>query len=119
MSLRYLDRVKSGFEHYCEVLNGQNVDTMVNTDLNFRVQQQGAAREKGYFSVGIQDMMSIAMRLALSDALFENEAPMLILDDPFVNLDDSRLKKALELLDLLANHRQIIYLTCHSSRTGE
>lgn len=119
LSLRYLDRVKSGFEHYCEVLNGQNVDTMVNTDLNFRVQQQGAAREKGYFSVGIQDMMSIAMRLALSDALFENEAPMLILDDPFVNLDDSRLKKALELLDLLANHRQIIYLTCHSSRTGE
>lgn len=55
----------------------------------------------------------------MSDALFENEAPMLILDDPFVNLDDSRLKKALELLDLLANHRQIIYLTCHSSRTGE
>lgn len=116
LSLRYLDRVKSGFEHYCEVLNGQNVDAMVNTDLNFRVQQQGVAREKGYFSAGIQDMMSIAMRLALSDALFENEFPMLILDDPFVNLDDNRLKKALELLDILAKHRQIIYLTCHSSR---
>ena len=39
-----------------------------------------------------------------------------ILDDPFVNLDDAHAAQALELLRTLALERQILYLTCHSSR---
>ena len=63
-----------------------------------------------------QDMLNICMRLSLADALYDGEKPMLILDDPFVNLDDDRLINAMELLKKLAEDRQIIYLTCHSSR---
>ena len=61
-------------------------------------------------------MIDIAMRLGLADALFEDEEAVLILDDPFVNLDDVRLKNAMNLLRTVAKDRQIVYLTCHSSR---
>ena len=40
----------------------------------------------------------------------------MILDDPFINLDDSHTLQALELLKELSETRQIIYLVCNSSR---
>ena len=43
----------------------------------------------------------------------------MILDDPFVNLDDTRTKEALELLRVLSQDRQILYLTCNSSRAPQ
>ena len=56
------------------------------------------------------------MRLALCDALFVDEEPFLVLDDPFANLDDENMTRARELLNTLAKERQILYLACHSSR---
>ena len=40
----------------------------------------------------------------------------MILDDPFVNLDDVHTAQALKLLETLSQEKQIIYLTCSSSR---
>ena len=116
LSLRYLDRMTDGFKKYTAIIGGQVGEVLIDTDLTVRLDRHGAAREKEYFSTGIKDMMDIAMRLALSDALFDGESPMLILDDPFVNLDDGRVANSLEMLKKLAEQRQIIYLTCHSSR---
>ena len=59
----------------------------------------------------------LCMRLSLVDALFRGAKPFVILDDPFINLDDRHTKEALRLLHDLAKDRQIIYLTCNSSRT--
>ena len=81
------------------------------------LERYGQARELGYFSAGQGDMIMLGMRLALVDALFRQEKPFVILDDPFVNLDDDHTARALELLKDLARDRQIVYLTCSSSRT--
>ena len=59
----------------------------------------------------------LCMRLALVDALFQNQKMFVILDDPFVNLDDAHTTQARALLRKLAQQRQILYLTCHSSRS--
>jgi uncharacterized protein YhaN len=40
-----------------------------------------------------------------------DKRPPLILDDPFVTLDDARATRALELLRDVANDFQVIYLT--------
>jgi uncharacterized protein YhaN len=42
-----------------------------------------------------------------------------VLDDPFVNLDDRHLERALAMLRKQAERRQILYLVCHSSRCVE
>ncbi len=117
LSMRYLDRMSAGFKSYCDVLNGKPDDFIITPELQISVERVGKVKEQAYFSAGIQDMMNLAMRLSLADALFEKEQPMLILDDPFVNLDDTKLNNSLKMLKELAKNRQIIYLTCHSSRT--
>ena len=89
---------------------------LVTPDLDVLLERYGAARELGYFSAGQADMVMLGMRFALVDALFRGTKPFVILDDPFVNLDDSHTARALELLKKLARDRQIIYLTCSSSR---
>ena len=42
--------------------------------------------------------------------------PPIILDDPFVNLDERRLEAAKRLLVALAKKYQILYLVCHAER---
>ena len=116
LSMRYLDRVTEGFKKYSALLGVDSNNALVDTDLNVELEECGTTREKGYFSCGLRDMIDIAMRLGLCDALFEDREAVLILDDPFVNLDDVRLKNAMELLNKLSETRQIVYLTCHSSR---
>ena len=56
------------------------------------------------------------MRLALVEAMYEEQKPFLILDDPFVNLDENRTKGAMRFLTEIAKEYQVIYFTCHGSR---
>ena len=116
LSLRYLDRITDGFNKYSSIIKGQSEEALIDTELKVMVGCQGVSRDREYFSIGYKDMIDIAMRLALCDALFDKECPMLILDDPFVNLDDRRMANSIGMLKKLAEHRQIVYLTCHSSR---
>ncbi len=116
LSMRYLDKVVDGFRKYIEVLGVDVNECFVDTELGVRLDREGSARARNCFSTGIKDMLDIAMRLSLSDALFGETEVALILDDPFVNLDDERLKDAMQLLKKLSQQRQIVYLTCHSSR---
>ena len=47
---------------------------------------------------------------------YEGEKPFLILDDPFVNLDDEKQAAGMQLLASVAQEYQVIYFTCHTSR---
>lgn len=114
----YVGKVERGFENYASsFLEGELGHAMVDKDLKLYVDEQGAAREVGCFSAGMADSIMICMRLALIDALFTKEKPFLILDDPFVNLDDAHTERALELLEKIARQYQVIYLVCNSSRS--
>ena len=101
-----------------EKLSNETGDTIfLNQDLEVTLERRGVARELGFFSAGYSDIVMLCMRFALVDALFPETKPFIILDDPFINLDDSNTKKALELLKKLGEDRQIIYLVCNSSRS--
>lgn len=67
-------------------------------------------------SAGYKDLIGICMRFALVDAMYPLEKPFLILDDPFVNLDDEKLARGRRLLAVLSQDYQVIYFTCHGSR---
>ena len=113
----YLGPVKKSFSYYLGLLSGENQENVVlDSELSVKLQRRGEARELPYFSAGQKDMVMLCMRLALTDALFGDERPFIILDDPFVNLDDGHTAEALELLKKLENRMQIIYLVCNSAR---
>lgn len=113
----YVGKVEQRFGDYAKNLLGERLGkSIVDKDLKLTIDEKGDAREVASFSAGMRDCIALCMRLSLVDALFEEEKPFLILDDPFVNLDDVHTKRALEILEELSRDHQIIYLVCNSSR---
>ncbi len=116
----YLGPLKTSFFGYMQRLLGEdNRQILLTPDLEVQLERNGQARELAYFSAGQTDTVMLCMRLALVDALFSDVKPFVILDDPFVNLDDEHTAQALELLKELSRQRQILYLVCNSSRNYE
>ena len=118
LSVSYLGPIRGSFNGYLSRLWGDQAGkTLVNQDLDVLLERYGESWELGYFSAGQTDLVMLCMRFALVDALFGENSPCVILDDPFVNLDDRHSRLALELLEELAQRRQILYLTWSTSRT--
>lgn len=69
-------------------------------------------------SGGSVDEFYLACRLALVKLLYGELAPPLILDDPFVNFDQVRLKRTLDLLRQLSQKQQIIIFTLGDAYDG-
>lgn len=117
LSSSYLGTVQNGFHAYLKtLLCDEPGGILISPDLEIQLERYGEARELAYFSAGYTDTMMLCMRLALIDALFQKEPPFIILDDPFVNLDEKHTERALQLLEKLSQQRQIIYLVCNGSR---
>ena len=113
----YVGRVEQGFVRYADALLGEKIGhVMLDRDLRLFIDEQGAARDAASFSAGTVDGVMLCMRLALVDALFRKEQPFLLLDDPFVNLDDEATCRALSMLREIAKKRQVVYLTCNTAR---
>lgn len=119
-SARYLGPIENGFGKYYELLTGDTSGNwMVNANIAVQMKEQGELRETKWLSAGYQDLLGVCMRLALVDAMYPEEKPFLVLDDPFVNLDEEKVKHGNELLQKISGEYQILYFTCHSSRMSE
>ena len=117
---RYLSKVEQLFNSYMQVwLNNDAIRGLLDINFNVSIEENNSVHVAEGYSTGYCDMIDFCMRLALVDTLFEKEQPFLILDDPFVNLDADRLEKALELLNVMAANKQIIYFVCHPIRAVE
>ena len=88
----------------------------LDMDLSVQFNYHGSTKEEGYLSAGYKDLVAFCSRLALIDALYQNEKPLLVLDDPFTDLDEDKISEALKLLRDIAKNRQVLYFTCHQSR---
>lgn len=62
-------------------------------------------------SQGTLDLVYLVARIGLVRLVTGDRRPPLILDDPFVTLDDARATRALDLLRDVAHDFQVIYLT--------
>ena len=115
---RYMEPIAKGFGKYYGMLTGESDEKwMIDANINLRVKEKGELRDVHTLSAGYQDLIGVCMRLALVDALYEDEKPFLSLDDPFVNLDQEKVAAGNELLKEVAEEYQVIYFTCHDSRS--
>ena len=114
---RYMAPIAKGFGKYFAMLTGDHSESwMIDANLNLKLREQGELRETHWLSAGFQDLIGVCMRLALVDAMYKEEKPFLILDDPFVNLDREKVTAGNELLLEVSEEYQVIYFTCHESR---
>lgn len=115
---RYLEPVQKGCQYYMRLLSGQNADKLRFTAEGAQLfEESGILREIGYYSAGEKELVGLCTRIALADAVFQKELPCLVLDDPFVNLDDGKTEKAKRFIKELSKRYQILYLTCKQERT--
>ena len=116
-SATYLGPIENGFGKYYTLLTGdKEKDWMVDANIEVQMKEQGEMRETKWLSAGYQDLLGICMRLALVDAMYPKEKPFLVLDDPFVNLDEEHFSAVRTLLDQLSREFQILYFVCHAGR---
>lgn len=127
LTSRYLGTIQGRFRHYLQLLTDAETDTPVSDeyvadsytvtpDFAVQVSRCGQTKSAEALSRGGRDLVALCLRFAISDALFSGKHPFLILDDPFINLDDEKVRSAMELLHRIAEERQILYVCCHSSR---
>ena len=117
LTSKYISPMTKKFDDYLQLLSSTDLGKVaIDTDMNLTFEQKGAMRDKKYLSAGYRDIVDLCMRFALIDAIFKEEKPTIILDDPFINLDEKNVKKGLELLEKISQDKQIVYFVCHPSR---
>ena len=119
MTARYLDGTCKGFKNYVAMIDGDDAEFSMDTSFTVMRSDHGASRMTESYSRGTRDVFSLALRLALSDALYGSELPPIILDDPFAALDDTHTERALAMVKRLASTRQVLYFTCARSRKAK
>lgn len=116
LSTRYLSGIEHHFAEYLSLLNTKNEIYHFDTDLSVTTERCGERKTTEVLSRGEQDLIAFCARMSLIDAIFTEEPPFLVLDDPFVNLDDGNYARAFALLKELASRFQIFYTVCSKSR---
>ena len=115
-SSHYLKGMQDSFIKNLEIINGSKIEVNLDVNLNAEVNENGSNKKIDFLSTGYKDLIYICMRLSLIDSLFEEEKPFIVLDDPFVNLDEEKIENAMKLIKAKAEEYQIIYFVCHESR---
>ena len=78
-----------------------------------KVSRAGVEENCVNLSRGTQEQLAVLTRIAFADMLLEQGLPVsLILDDPLVYSDDTRLDLITEILTEVATRMQVILLTC-------
>lgn len=114
---KYMGPITEGFNQYYNILTGRAADEyLIDANGEIKVEELGLPRNKDYFSTGYRDLIGICMRMALVDAMYKDEKPFVVFDDPFVNLDEEKTIGGMDLLKTIAGKYQVIYFTCHKSR---
>ncbi len=112
----YMGPLLSAFRKYYAMLTGgDGGQYRIDADTSLTVMEAGEQREPRFFSAGYRDLIGICMRMSLIDAMYRAEKPFLVMDDPFVNLDEEKRQRAMRFLEEVSAEYQIIYLTCHEN----
>lgn len=117
MTAKYADPIFQGFSQYYEMISGNEaVHFHIDANTTVTVDELGRQRDTNTLSSGYRDLIGICLRIALVDAMYQEEEPPLIMDDPFTNLDDQKVSAGMDFIEKLAEKYQIIYFTCSASR---
>ena len=114
MTAKYTAPIMDGFVKYYGLLTGEEAnDIQMDATTKLSVIEYNLPREISSQSTGIRDLIGVCFRMALIGAMYEKEKPFVVMDDPFVNLDDERRERVTAFMDRMTQEYQVIYFTCH------
>ncbi len=95
---------------YGKEFKGVNMDEM---EIEGIYHPEGYDIPRVYLSKGQGDIAALSIRLAMAEYHLEEADGFLVMDDPLVNLDNTRRENAAELIDDLSEDKQVIMMTCN------
>ncbi len=109
--------LQKDLEHYISVMTGNRYEQvrMEESLPEGFVRRDGRILTHELLSIGTRDVLSLALRLSMANHFLKNAKGFLMMDDPLVNLDPERQKKAVEVLKKYAEQKQVLIFTCHPS----
>jgi len=110
---RFAPRITKRAQKMLSAMTGGRYHSVTMSDdfsLRASAGEEETLRDAIWRSDGTMDQLYLALRLAVAEELTP-KAP-LILDDVLVRFDDKRMAAAVELLQAMAEGRQIILFTC-------
>ncbi|MET1247265.1 AAA family ATPase [Sporolactobacillus sp. STCC-11] len=111
-----LPRVLNDASIYFEMMTDGRYESIQLDDDGFSAIDSAGQRIHALgLSRGTAEQLYLSLRLALMKVFSGYETLPMIIDDGFVNFDYSRSKKVYELLEKVAENRQVIILTCHDN----
>ncbi len=114
---KYVKPIKDEFLRYAEALEralGEKV--VITKDFDLRFERNGEERSEKHLSSGQRSICALCFRLALIQNMYEGQLPFLVMDDPFLALDEEHIARVRVVMKALEKDTQLIYLTCHPSR---
>ncbi|WP_322199893.1 ATP-binding protein [Acutalibacter intestini] len=114
LSANPMQRLAQNFAYYLEVLSKGQVQTefLQGDRLDLDLYSKERLVDYGKLSQGTKETVSLAFRLAALDQLFPQGGGVLILDDPFTDMDQERMEQACGLVRECGKRHQVIFLTC-------
>ncbi len=115
---KYIIPISNNYKTYANMVEkslGEEIE--LAPDLKIEIKRDGINRAEEHLSSGEKSIAAFALRLALLDNIYQHEKPFLILDDPFVALDENHLSHIKDLLTDISSKFQLLYFTCHDSRS--
>lgn len=109
-----LNDVKEKFAAYLSVITDGRI-SLDSMDENMDVTIHSGNNLLSYeiLSEGTKDTIALAFRLAMLEHLFPNGGGLVVLDDPFTEMDENRTKQACKLVQKFADAgNQVIFVTC-------
>lgn len=64
-------------------------------------------------SHGTKDVLGLALRLSMANHFLRDAEGFMAMDDPLVNLDHARQRRAAEIIKVYADEKQVLVFTCH------
>ncbi len=118
LSCSYLPRLCKRTTELVREISALDLEVAVDRLFSVQLREKGVTKPMSEFSRGVREITLLCFRVALSELLYDGEIPFLIVDDAFVNFDESNFLRATELLKRLSERGQVVYLTCHARAGG-
>lgn len=106
--------IADSFTRYLGLISGGKVASEFpdSERLNMNIYSDDRLLDYGKLSEGTKETVSLAFRLAVLDHLFPDGGGVIVLDDPFTDMDAERTAQSCRLLKECALRHQVIFLTC-------
>ncbi len=116
----YIAPIRNNFLVYANAIENA-LGEKVSMDQDFRIlfERGGEYRSDRHLGAGQRSICALCFRLALVDNMYKDEKPFIIMDDPFVHLDEEHMQKTVQTVKDIARDKQIVYFCCHDSRRIE